>query len=224
MLGWYFTQTEKLRYGDNRAIAVGVTHTVDCEPVLCEAGLHASRRLIDALKFAPGVILYRVRLGGKIIHGDDKSVATERTYIKRLDADKVLRAFARKCALDVVHLWDCPEVVREYLETGDEKLRAAAGDAARNAAWAAAGNAAWNAAGDAAWAAAWNAAWNAAWAAAGAAAGDAARDAAGAAAWNAAWNAAWAAAWDAQNKALTKMVMGGDIAAAIRANKKGEVK
>ena len=50
----------------------------------------------------------------------------------------------------MIHLWDAPPVVREYLETGDETKRAAA--------WAAAGAAAWDAAGAAAWEAAWDAA------------------------------------------------------------------
>ena len=69
--------------------------------------------------------------------------------------EKEIRRFACQCALDVIHLWDAPPIVKKYLKTGNEKLRAAAMDAA----WAAAGDAAW------------------------AAARDAARDAAGAAAW-----------------------------------------
>ena len=48
------------------------------------------------------------------------------------------------CALDVIHLWNPPSIVIEYLKTGDEKIRAAASDAARAAAraatWAAAQN------------------------------------------------------------------------------------
>jgi len=95
--------------------------------------------------------------------------------------------FARWCSLRVVHLWDCPDVVMQYLETGDEELR----DAAWNAAWdawdataaAAAHSAAWNAAHAAALNAALNTALNAAWDAWGA---TTAAAAAHAAAWNAA--------------------------------------
>jgi hypothetical protein len=108
----------------------------------------------------------------------------------------VLREFARECALDVIHLWDAPQIVRDYLESGDDNLRAAARAAARVAAW------------DAARAAAWDAARAAARAAAMAAAGDAAW----AAAWAASGDAAWDAAWDAQNQrlenALTKIFTG----------------
>ena len=131
--GWHFSdETERLRYGDGRKIAVGVTHTVECELRLCESGLHASACVLDALQYAPGHILWRVSLGGEIVHGDDKSCATQRTYHVRLDAENVLKAFARRCALQVIHLLEVPQVIRDYLETGDENLR----DAAR-AAWAA---------------------------------------------------------------------------------------
>ena len=199
-LGWHFADaTEKLGYDDGRKIKVGETHTVACIPVLCERGLHASKSVIEALQYAPGNILYRVRLSGNIVHGDDKSVATERTYLARIDAEPILREFARKCALSVIHLWDCPRIVKEYLETGDESKRAAARDAAWDAARAAARDAAWAAAWDAAWDAARDAARDAAWAAA--------RDAAWAAARDAARDAAWDAAWDAQKKMLDKMVL-----------------
>ena len=184
MLGWHFAADDrKLRYDDGRIIRKGITHIVDCEPVLCERGLHASKRIVDALRYAPGSVICRVKLGGKIVHGDDKSCATERTYLAVIDGEKLLRDFARQCALDVIHMWDAPKVVRDYLETGDEKLR----DAARAAAEDAARVAAWDAARAAAEDAARVAAWDAAWAAASA--------------------AAWAAAWAAQNIRLETMAM-----------------
>ena len=63
--------------------------------------------------------------------------------------EQVNRRFACWCALEVVHLWDCPAIVMRYLETQDESIRDAAEDAAEDAAWDA---------GDAAGAAAWAAA------------------------------------------------------------------
>jgi hypothetical protein len=100
--------------------------------------------------------------------------------------DKEIRKLACDYAMMVADLWDMPVLVREYLTTQNEELRAAAWaaarDAARDAAWAAARAAAWAAAGAAARDAAWAAAWDAAGAAARDAAGAAARDAAGAAA------------------------------------------
>jgi hypothetical protein len=158
--------------------------------IMCATGLHASRRLIDALQYAPGSTICRVAVRGiEDEHTDDKLVARERVILWRVEnADDILRAFARKAALSVIHLWDAPDVVRQYLETGDESLRAAARAAAWAAAWDAARAAAWDAARAAAWDAAWDAARDAAWAAARAAAWAAARDAAWAAAWDAALN------------------------------------
>ena len=147
---WFAKAGGKLGYGDGRTPRVGRTHRVDVTPVLCVAGLHASPTPLAALEFAGSSILYGVHLSGEIVHGDDKSTATERTYIWRMDATHILRAFARRCALDVIHLWDAPEVTVRYLRTGDQSLRAAALAAARAAAWDAALFAAWAAAWDAA--------------------------------------------------------------------------
>ena len=185
-LYWHFATVAeggkpRLGYDDGREIVMGETLRVDGEPVLCEQGLHASRRLFDALGYAPSntLVLCRVTLGGSVKHDNNKSVGNERAVVAMLtmeETDKLLRDFARWCALQVIHLWDAPDVVRQYLETGDESLR----DAARSAARAAAGVAA-----------AWAAARAAARDAARAAAVDAAVDAARAAAVDA---AAWAAA------------------------------
>ena len=147
---WHFTSAT-LR--DGRPIPEEGKWLVHDGPIVpCESGLHASERLLDALSFAPGNTLHRVTLRGDVtLHGDpvDKLVASERRIDWTLDeatTERVLREFSRWCALQVIHLWDVPEVVREYLESGDESLR----DAARAAAWAAA----WDAAGAAAVAAA----------------------------------------------------------------------
>src|ERR1035437_4089048 len=207
-LGWHFAdETETLRFGDGRKIKVGTTHKVNCKPVLCESGLHASKTVFEALQYAPGNILFRVNLGGEIVHGGDKSVATERSYIARIDAEPILREFARKCTLKVIHLWNCPRIVKEYLEIGDETKRAAAWAPAWDAAWDAPRNAARAAARAAARDAAWDSARAAAGAAAWAAARDAAWDSARAAAGAAAWDAAWDAAWAEQSKMLEAMVM-----------------
>jgi hypothetical protein len=97
---------------------------------LCKHGLHGSVRLIDALQYAPGNTICRTRHSGQILRGDDKMCSETRTIIWRVDGTDLLCVFARSCALDVAHMWDMPPVVREYLETGREDLRAAANDAA----------------------------------------------------------------------------------------------
>ncbi len=133
---------------------------------MCNSGLHASLHPFDALKYAPGDTLCIVDVEGDIEQQSDKLVCRRRRIVARLDATELLWAFSRKCALDVIHLWDAPAVVREYLKSGREDLRAAALAAARDAAWAAALAAALAAARAAAWAAALAAARDAAWAAA----------------------------------------------------------
>ena len=127
MYGYHFVREDlKLGYGDGRIVIVGEKLTVDCEPILCEQGLHASKSILDALQYAPGPMLCRVRLFGQILHSDDKSVATERKVLWMFDATDLLRYFSRWCAAQVVHLWDAPDVVKEFLRTGDEELRAEA--------------------------------------------------------------------------------------------------
>ena len=207
--GWYFSEESRLlRHGDGRPIALGVMHEVDAPIELCWRGLHASVRAIDALEFAPGPIVWRVELSGEIKMGDDKCVATHRKYIGGgVDASAVMRAFARRCALDVAHLWDMPPLVRSYFETGEESIRDATWaaaivaesvaecDAAKVATWAAARAAS----GDTALDAAVNASRASVCAAARAASRASSRASA--------WAAARAAARDAQNSHFESMLM-----------------
>jgi len=152
---WKFLHSNRrLGYGDGRPVSVGVPLVFDGHPVLCAHGIHASRRAIDALKYAESAIVARVHCEGEIVEGDDKLACTRLTPLAIFDATDTLRHFARLCALDVIHLWDAPEIVRQYMETGEESIR----EAAQAAAWAAARDAAWYAARDAAGAAEWDAA------------------------------------------------------------------
>ena len=159
-LGWWFSKEDVLPNDDGRPIAVGETHEIEIPPplMLCRRGLHFASSVLEALVYAPGNILWRVEVSGEILRDVDKGCAQRRTYLARLDAEAILWEFARWCARSLLHLWNAPQVVRDYLISGDESLRAAAWAAAEDAAWAAA----WAAARDAAWAAAKAAAWAAA--------------------------------------------------------------
>ena len=200
MRAWWFGPADgKLGYDDGRRVRKGVTHKVSTDRplALCEYGLHASQLPLDALQYAPiHPVTWRVELVGDALRGKDKACAYKRRYIARVkDTDTVLRKFARLCALDVLHLWDAPDVVACYLKTGDESLGAATWDAT----WAATWDAARDATRDATKAATWDATKAATKAATWAAAGDAVGDAA--------WDAAWAAAREMQNKRLHRMLM-----------------
>lgn len=100
---------------------------------MCRSGLHASIRPIDALKYAPGTTLCRVEIGGKIIQNDDKLVAEKRKIIWRIDAEEMLKAFARWCAIQVLDEWGAPDIVIKFLKTGDESLRMKAKNATYSA-------------------------------------------------------------------------------------------
>src|ERR1019366_7644504 len=148
---------------DGRPVpAIGEWLTHEGKVQMCESGLHASADPFDALQYAPGALLHKVVLKSIVEKQDDKVVARSRKIIATINVTELLRKFARLQALGVIHLWDAPTVVKEYLTTGDENLRAAARVAARAAAEAAAGAAAEAAAGAAARDAAWDAAWAAA--------------------------------------------------------------
>jgi len=198
MRAWHFVG-ETLR--DGRPIPKDgekLVHHGEIKP--CVSGLHASLHPFDALKYAPGQTLCLVECAGEVDKADDKIVCTERTIIARMDFGEPLRYFARMRALSVIHLWgqDPPEVVLDWLMTGDEGLRTYAALAAYDAANAAiAADAAANAAAGAALAAAGAARGSDAAARAAAIAADAAAYAAGTAAYAAgAARAAYAAAQD----------------------------
>jgi hypothetical protein len=138
-LAWHFVGPT-LRNGDP-VPADGEVLRHDGAVKMCATGLHASRRLLDALYYAPGPTICRVECRDVVAEEADKLVCRERVILWRVGGEYLLRDFARRCALDVAHLWDAPNVVLRYLRTGDATLMDAARDAARDAAWAAAGDA-----------------------------------------------------------------------------------
>ncbi len=163
---WHFVANNgKLGYGDGRAVAVGETLSVPPPSVLCKHGMHWSRRLIDALQYAPGNILTYCEVWGDIKEQEDKGVSTHRGVIAMIDADPLLRRFARHCATEVFYKHfkrGQHPAIDVWLEQGREEdrsaARSAAESAARSAAWSAAWSAVWSAARSAAWSAAWSAA------------------------------------------------------------------
>ena len=211
MTGWHFlADPDRLRDGTPTP-GVGVKLRIEGEPVLCQHGFHASRRPLDALRYAPGPWLCRVRLSGLVVADTDKCVATERTILQGpVDVSRELRLFACDCAEEVLPIFeraypgdtrprDAIAVARRYAEGQDTKeemdaawaAACAAARVARDAASAAASGAA-RAAARAAKAAASGAAWDASW------------HTASAAAWDAS-SPTWAAAWAAQNRWLGRV-------------------
>jgi len=150
-IAYHFTG-DRLR--DGRPVpAIGETLRHEGKLVICKRGLHWSRDPFDVLRYAPGPYLHRVRVGGQIVEQDDKGASTERTILATIDATHLMRRFAADQALSVAHLWNMPQIVRDYLTTLDDTKRAAARAAAAEAAARAAAEAAaaWTAVDAAAW-------------------------------------------------------------------------
>ena len=138
---WFSDSSGVLPHGDGRPIVIGQKLSIKGKLVICRNALHGSFHPFDALQYAPGPILHRVLFSSARVEHSDKVGSRSRTVLASVDATAMLRQFARTQALSVIHLWEAPTIVREYLETGDETKRgaaAAAATAARDAAWAAA--------------------------------------------------------------------------------------
>jgi hypothetical protein len=99
LLAWHFLRADgQLRYGDSRIPKDREKLTIKGPLLLCINGLHASVNPLDALSYAPGFLLCRVRLSGQILEGNDKACATERTVLWRADATATVVEFAQWCA------------------------------------------------------------------------------------------------------------------------------
>ena len=203
ILAWHWAKADLKTQHSNEPIAKGKTLKATGPLQLCENGMHASLNPMDALQYAPGLMLCRVELSGEIIQGEDKLCASSRKVLWIANADHMLQEFACLCAeralkaakVDDPRSWRAIEVKRLWLagKATDAELAAARG-------------AAWDAARDAARDAAWGAAWAAALAAARGAAWAAARDAARDAAWDAARGAARGAEIKWQRATLAKLI------------------
>ena len=208
-IGWHFLPEDGRTRYSHQPVRVGGVLKIDGPLVICDRGLHASARALDALKYAPGLIVCLVELRGERIDDSDKSCAMQRKCLAKIDATKTLHLFACWCARRALlaerhagrepdkRSWDAIRVKRRWLS-------GRASDAELSAAGRAAGLAA-----AARWSAAWVTAegvaaarWAARWAAA--AARWAAAEAAGAAGKAAAEEEEEEKA--AQNRQLEKML------------------
>lgn len=98
MKAWHWCRNDMRTRYTNEPIVVGEKLTVEGPVELCERGLHASEDILDALKYAPGTIICRVELSGRIVKGRDKLVASERRVEWCVDATDILVQWTRECA------------------------------------------------------------------------------------------------------------------------------
>ena len=209
MKAWHLCNNDKrLGFSDRRVIRTGRTYKVAGPVKCCQHGLHGSRRLIDALRYAQGEILCAVELTGQMDHQCDKVAATERKVVWMLNVSDILHEFA---------CWRAERMLRAANVTDEQcwtairtKRRWLAGDAT-DAELSAARLATLSAARSAvAWSAQWMAYYaahcSAAYPAASVAAGLAANFTANSAACLGADLVQVPAAYSAENRKLTKMV------------------
>jgi len=141
---WHFLQDDKrLRWGTKEVVKVGKTYTAEGPLVMCGNGMHGSRRLIDALQYAPGAVLCKVEIWDEVQKQDDKLVGRHRKVLAMVNAEKVLHEAACHFAEEALTLvgctdersWNAIKVKRAWLKgkATDKEL-----DAAGAAAWAAA--------------------------------------------------------------------------------------
>jgi hypothetical protein len=160
-LGWHFLRQDGRTGKRGRRVVPGAVMSCRGSLALCHNGLHASRRALDALKYAPDVIVERVELIGKRLEHADKACARSRRCLWMADATNVLHEFTCSVAEQLLtrereagqepdhRSWNAVDTKRRWLrgEATDDEL-----DAATAAAWAVARAGAETAA---AWAAAW---------------------------------------------------------------------
>ena len=140
---WHFCKGMKLR--DGTPLVQGKVYHV-ADPIMCERGLHASVKPLDALDYAPGNTMCRVRCWGETIVGDDKLVSEYRVADTIIDAEQLLGFWACNiaeaclCVYDVTdqRSWDAIEIKRAWLCGNATDKELAAARAAARAAWAAA--------------------------------------------------------------------------------------
>jgi hypothetical protein len=90
---------------------------------LCESGYHASKSVLDALRYAPGTWVSLVSMRGRRIHAADKLVAEQRLAEWCFDAKEELGIFGRLCAAEVLkYCWPDSPITVDRFVAGDSSL------------------------------------------------------------------------------------------------------
>ena len=149
--GWHFAAANgRLGFGDGRLIEEGGTLSVTFPlrvkglvwraPAVRAAGLHWCPDVMQALRYARGPVICRVRGWGQVHGWGGLVCGTHRKVLWMLPkaaGDEVLWAFARWCAVQVLPLrfLGAGSVYRRYLATGEPELRDGSGTAGEGRSW-----------------------------------------------------------------------------------------
>jgi len=97
-LYWHFLGGDRrMRYPPYTLVEAGQTYTAEGPLAICQNGMHACAQVLDALCYAPGGVVCRVRLSGERVADADMVCARERTVLWMADAGMLLHEFA--CAV-----------------------------------------------------------------------------------------------------------------------------
>ena len=90
---WHFLpDNSRTRYSDE-PVKVGVTLFAEGKIAPCSNGLHASEHPLDALKYAPGLLLCHVEVSGEIVRESDKLAGRTRTCMAIRDSKRMVLEF-----------------------------------------------------------------------------------------------------------------------------------
>lgn len=135
ILAWHFLREDcKMRFNHGITIKPGVEYEAKLPLIMCKNGLHASEQIIDALCCAPGPVVCRVELSGRMIKNNDKICAEKRKVLWMYDVTNVLHEFALTIAEQALlkeresgrepdpRSWQAIKVKRQWLE-GESSLK-----------------------------------------------------------------------------------------------------
>jgi len=98
ILAWHFLPNDSVTRYSRERVDVGTVLKARGKLHLCYNGLHASIHPRDAMRYAPGFLLCRVKLSGGIQSGDDKVCARSREVIAIRNARNIVLLHAAECA------------------------------------------------------------------------------------------------------------------------------
>lgn len=99
LLAWHFLPADRrLTHGDGRRVESGLKFSMPEEHIsMAGRGFHASVRALDALHHAPGPVVCRVEMEGRVMEDASRVVASERTVLWLVDASRTLHEFCVWC-------------------------------------------------------------------------------------------------------------------------------
>lgn len=127
---WYFApingNDDRPRLG-GRPVCIGEAVAVEGPLGMDKSWMHVRWRIIDAMyhRNCP-LALCRIEMSRDVVVRRPNDVGAIVEMLEVYQTEVLMNRFTRWCALRVAGYWSMPPAMREYLETGDDRLREAA--------------------------------------------------------------------------------------------------